>query len=115
MYHQRNCPVRFWLGPESVLRPQLQSFADGSPMTSLPLLRRFVNEMHFIPTAERLQEAEHSIVKRIVGYRKISGPFMSLILRREDLEEVNDCEDAYAELLKQFTFMPDLLAKELLV
>ena len=69
----------FWLGPGSALRGELQSFAGGERLHHLPLLNKYVSEFWFIPTAERIQEAEHSLVKRFVGHRKVVGPIYQFV------------------------------------
>ena len=69
-----------WLGVGSLLREQVDAFANGVLLGSLPLLHVHVAELRFTPTAERAQEADHSMVRRSVGHRKVKGPFVSLSL-----------------------------------
>ena len=53
-----------WLAPGSRLRDELVQFQDGVQLAMLPLLTRHIHEMYYIPIAERIQEAEHSHMKR---------------------------------------------------
>lgn len=77
-----------WLGAGSPLRAQLEAFANGVSLAELPVLHVHIAELRFIPTAERVQEADHSIVHRSVGHRKVKGPFVSLSLRLKEIEAV---------------------------
>jgi hypothetical protein len=75
-----------WLRPGSEVRAQIDKFIAGTPRDDLPLLSRLCAEMVFVPVAERCQEAQHSLVNRMVGSRKVSGPYVSLILRMPEIE-----------------------------
>ena len=70
-----------WLAPGSEKREALNSFIDGAPLDSIPMLCLAVAELAFISVVEREQEGQHSIVKRATSYRGVSAPFVSLQIR----------------------------------
>ena len=81
----------YWLNPRSAVRVDVEAFANGADRSGLPKLRKMVDEMLFVPVVERVQEAQHSILKRAVGMRKITGAYVSLAIRSPEIER-SSCE-----------------------
>ncbi|CAE7825398.1 SHE10 [Symbiodinium sp. CCMP2456] len=69
-------------------RAQLEAFIAGTPMCDLPELRVLVSELQFVPTVERIQEGDHSIVHRMVQYRQVSGPFVACSVRVPEIRSL---------------------------
>lgn len=91
-----------WLNADSPLRAMLLSFIGGTCISDLPLLHEKIAELRFIPTAERRQEGDHSLVTRGAA-PKVTGPYVSLLLRRgeiEDLCSTTEGHNRYCELLQ---------------
>ena len=57
------------------------------PLDVLPDLKNLLATFLFIPTAERRQEADHSILKRFVMGSHCGGPYVSLALRLPEIEQ----------------------------
>ena len=81
---------------DSPYRLEIEALADGAPMSSLPLMKRWASEALFTPTAERRQEGDHSLIKRF-GFRNCSGPYISLILRLLQIERLCKTPDGWRE------------------
>jgi hypothetical protein len=79
-----HCITWEWLEPDSPLRAQLVQFLGGVPLDQLGLLRDRVAELLFIPVIERVQEADHSRVKKATTYKRVTGAYVSTILRSEE-------------------------------
>ena len=86
----------------SPVREELEVFVAGEPLVSLPRLQALVYELKFVPTVERMQEADHSIVSRMVQYRKVSGPYVSLCLRLPEVRQLMSSQKAYEDFLLRF-------------
>ena len=76
------------LAKGKALRAQVERFASGTPLQELPELERWVLELYFIPLAERVQGADHAIISRAVLRKKVSGPYVSLIVRRNEMTTI---------------------------
>ena len=61
---------------------QLESYVQGTRLQDLPDLKSLVYELKFVPTVERVQEADHSIVHRSVGpsNTRVFGGLTCLVL-----------------------------------
>ena len=98
----------FWLQKGSALRADIESLAAGQPMRELPLLSRHAAALLFLPTAERRQEGDHSIVSHLRNHPGgRHGPYVSLALRLQELEEKFstragqlECTDLYLQMQK---------------
>ena len=77
------------------------------------LLKRFLHELKFLPTAERIVEAEHSTMKKALGLRTPSGPYVSTALRMPEMQQVFTRPTDYKRLLEQWPLVsnPDDAAK----
>ena len=74
---------------EALLLRQLRALASGQSLLADPdmlELRRFAQDLRLIPTVGRVQEADHSIVKRTVYLRKVSGPNVSTAIRTAEMQ-----------------------------
>eukprot|EP00974_Lingulodinium_polyedra_P004381 409491-Lingulodinium_polyedra.AAC.1 len=80
-------------------------------MAALPLLNRMVNEMAFVPTAERVQEGKHSILARQGKFRRVSGPYVSLLLRMPEIEPMLEGEAQLRAFAEKFDWDPDHIAR----
>ena len=73
----------------SRLRTELEQFVvEQMPLAELHNLRRFVYELRLSPTSERVQEGDHSKVKRYTAARTASAQTVSLVVRQQEIEEV---------------------------
>ena len=57
------------LGP-GPLRPELDSFARGVPLSALPSLSRFALELCLLPVVERSMEQRHSMFNLWLGGKR---------------------------------------------
>ena len=73
---------------DSAVRLEMERFIAGDDMTDLPALSKFVAELRFIPCSERMQEGDHSLLHRTVGYRTVQGPYCSTLLRKHEYESL---------------------------
>ena len=73
-----------FLGPDSSLRPMLQSFADGEGMSRELQLEAY--KLAFMPVVERSIEAKHSLISRRVQKNWRSGRIVSLTLRVPEIK-----------------------------
>ena len=92
-------------GNEALLLRQLRALASGQSLLADPdmlELRRFAQDLRFIPTVERVQEADHSIVKRTVYLRKVSGPYVSTAIRTAEMQNKFRTPSEYHELLQHW-------------
>ena len=92
-------------GNEALLLRQLRALASGQSLLADPdmlELRRFAQDLRFIPTVERVQEADHSIVKRTVYLRKVSGPYVSTAIRTAEMQNKFRTPSDYHELLQRW-------------
>ena len=76
-----------WLNEESPIRPQIIEFSNGADLHGLPLLFEKVAELYFVPTAERRQEGDHSLIER-GAQTTASAPYLSLVLRLREVEHI---------------------------
>lgn len=84
-----------WLQTGSSIRSNLIEFASGRELHELPALEHLLVELMLMPTAERCQEADHSILKRYVqGAPHSNGPYHSLALRLPEVAEICATEGA---------------------
>ena len=88
-----------WMNKHSPIRAELESFSQGAALEELPLLRHRLAEMMLVPTAERRQEADHALIDRYVQ-TSASGPYISLVLRRPQIESICSSEAGRAQFIK---------------
>ena len=88
--------VKF-LAPASPLRPLLEAFAEGQPMSDA--LRIEAAKLSFMPVVERSIESKHSLISRRVQKQWRSGRIVSLTLRVPDIK---------AEVAADASFLQDL-------
>ena len=104
-------------GSEAALLVQLRQLSqEGSPLSQDPglgLLRKFVQELKFLPTVERVVEAQHSNIKKALGFRTVSGPYISTTLRMPEMKELFKSPANYERLLQAWSLVtnPDDAAK----
>ena len=98
----------------SPTRADLEAFVAGHDLGDLTILKNLVYLFKLIPTVERVQEGDHSIVNRMVQYRKVSGPYVSLCLRLPEVRVIMSCQDSYKAFLSKFSDVMQLddLAKK---
>ena len=97
-------------GNESPLLQELRQLVSGEWLLSfdcLSGLRSFVQQLRFLPTVERIQEADHSIVNRFIVDRKVSGPYVSTVLRMPEMQRLFGQSEDYAMLLEQYRKVED--------
>ena len=105
-------------GNEAQLLQQLRALAAGQLSLDDPRvmdLRTFAEELRFLPTVERVQEADHAIVKKFINMRTVSGPYVSTAIRMAEMEQLFDAPQKYQHLLEQWPKIldPDVAAKRL--
>ena len=96
-----------WLRPGSLLRADIQALADGETIANLPRLRYRVGEYFFLPTAERRQEGDHSLLHRGSSSRA-SGPYNSLVLRMPELEKRCKTKAAWRKCSRLYKSLADV-------
>lgn len=89
-----------WLCMGSTLRAQVEAFAQGRPLHELLELKKECQTMMFIPVCERIQEGDHSILKRHGGCRKVSGAYVSLVHRYREIERLMEQAKGRAQMVK---------------
>ena len=89
-------------------RVQLESYVQGTRLQDLPDLKSLVYELKFVPTVERVQEADHSIVHRSVQYKGVRGPYVSCALRLPEIRALMQHEDQYKSFLARFAEVEDM-------
>ena len=101
------------LSDGSAVRLDLEAFISGEPLKRLNALSNLVHEFKFVPTVERIQEGDHSIVNRMVVYRNVSGPYVSCALRVPEIKTLLTQPEQYSKFLQKFDEVacPDDLAK----
>ena len=77
-----------FLQPGSIVRSEIEAFIEGSELPSLPNLSKVIWELKFMPTVERVQEGDHSIVNRMIGHKQVSAPFVSCALRIPEIKSL---------------------------
>ena len=92
----------------SPTRVQIEEYAAGKNLRDLPQLKMLVYELKFVPTAERAQEGDHSIVNKMVHDRKVSGPYVSRALRLPEIRNMMRKEAEYLAFLNCFSDVEDL-------
>ena len=72
-------------------------------------------KLAFLPTVERIQEADHGQVNLLVGRRDVSGPYVSCVLRLPELKALASNLTEWNAFLSQFSKITcvDELAKRL--
>ena len=102
-----------YLLPGTAVRNELDSFIGGGPRSSLPSLSTLLYELRFVPTVERMQEADHSLVNRNTANRKVGGPYVSLCLRMPEIERLFSDAPNFQRFIACFDEVakPDVLAK----
>ena len=101
-----------WLSRDSPLRTELEAFVSGASMAGLPLLSTGAAELFFMPTAERVQEAEHAVIKqKTSATHHLSAPYISLCIRLADLERVVSEPERFQCMVDLFTVKPDEVAQ----
>jgi len=82
-HHRVTC--EFMEGP---VRMELDAWAQSEhDLSHYPVALKCVSRWCSVPVAERSGEALHSLVKRGAGYRRASGPYISLKLRWPEQEQ----------------------------
>ena len=81
---------------------------SGTDLQRLPELSSLVLELKFIPTIERLQEADHSVVHRGVNLRTVTGPYVSCILRLPEIRALMFYEVRYRCFWDQYVEVDNL-------
>ena len=135
--HHRFTWFLFKISP--TFRPQLEAFAGGQPLQSLPQLRRLVAELlgprqawcafilkcvvsdgFFVMPHEvaRRQEGDHSLVSRGSVNRRVSGSYVSMLLRMKEIASLFEGQRttaAVSEFLSEFVAIlkPDEMAQRL--
>ena len=61
-----------------------------------------VSCLRFVPVVERIVEAEHSLLHRYGGYRKVTGAFVSCALRLAEVDECMASNDGKQMLFRAF-------------
>ena len=95
-----------FLSPDGNLRPMIQSFADGHPMSSA--LNTEACMLAFAPVVERSIEAKHSLITRRAQKHWRSGRVVSLTLRVPDIkEQIKVDATFFDDLVKAFALVRD--------
>ena len=96
-----------WLRPGSPLRADIHALPDGETIANLSRLRYRVGEYFFLPTAERRQEGDHSLLHRGSSSRA-SGPYNSLVLRMPELEKRCKTKAAWRKCSRLYKSLADV-------
>ena len=92
----------------SAIRGELEKFIAGESVSELHALKELAFELKLIPTVERVQEADHSIVHRMVVYRRVTGPYVSCALRLPELQNIFESDAQYQSFLEKFAEVDDM-------
>ena len=84
------------------LRSLVSSDAGVLSRTKHPILWKQAWEMYFLPTVERIQEADHAQVNIGVGKRRVGGSYVSCLLRGPEIRELLHEPPAWAQFLQQY-------------
>lgn len=98
-----------WLGP-GPLRSQLESYVAGNPLVLHPLLARHVAELRLVPVAERIQEADLSLIHRKTKHRTVSGAYVSLQARTREIETIVSSPADCAQFVEACSHVRDVAA-----
>ena len=104
-------------GGEAALLIQLRQLArPGSSLCrdpGLALLQEFAQGLKFLPTVERIVEAQHGSIKKGMGFRKVSGAYVSTSLRMPEMKKLFTVSTQYKQLLENWSAVlnPDEAAK----
>ena len=86
----------------SAIRADIEQFIAGTSLCELTSLKEFAWELKLIPTVERVQEGDHSIVNRMVVYRKVTGSYVSSSLRVPEIQSLMQTDAEYKLFLSKF-------------
>ena len=104
-------------GSETALLVQLRQLSQARSSLcqdpALALLRQFVQELKFLPTVERIVEAQHGNIKKALGFRHVSGSYVSTTLRMPEMKQLFKSPANYERLLQAWpqVIKPDDAAK----
>ena len=94
-----------WFQSDSPVREATERFIEGTPRRELPVLLDVLASLTAVPVVERVVEGEHSLLKRHSLLRKVTGSYISLSLRRSEIQE--SMKQNSSELLAIFHEMHD--------
>ena len=103
-----------FMQPQSALREQLEKLASCThTLKDLPELQYELCVLGFMPVVERVVEGQHSLVHRHTGYRQVSGAYVSLSLRMNQINDFMATEAGEQLMINMFDKIrkPKLLAK----
>lgn len=103
-----------FMQPQSVLREQLEKLASAlSPLSDLPELQYELCVLALTPVVERVVEGQHSLVHRHAGYRQVTGAYVSLSLRMDEINDLMLSEVGKQQMISMFEKIrkPKQLAK----
>ena len=86
----------------SAIRADIEQFIAGTNLCELTSLKEFAWELKLIPTVERVQEGDHSIVNRMVVYRRVTGSYVSCSLRVPEIQSLMQTDAEYKLFLSKF-------------
>lgn len=96
------------LAPGARTRVELVAFIEGRARCTLPALQMLAWEMRFLPTVERCQEADHSIVHRAAAHRsRVGGPYVSTRLRMGEIESMFKNTEMFTKYIDCFPEVKD--------
>eukprot|EP00971_Amphidinium_carterae_P008169 161377-Amphidinium_carterae.1 len=72
------------------------------------MLQERIAELAFVPVCERIIEREHAEVARTTALRNVSGPYVSLSLRRDEIKAILENETNVAKFLSQAENVSDV-------
>lgn len=105
-----------WLREGTCIRQQLEEFITGDSLDTLHDLRRLLNQLCLIPTAERRQDGDHGISRRYLHGSWCSGPCASLALRFPSIEcacSTQEGSDRFAKHVSDLMQSPRFWVKAL--
>ena len=93
-----------FLAPGSLLQGQLRRLAEDAnlALSDIPELHFEISCLRFIPVVERVVEAEHGLVHRHGGYRKVTGGYISLSERLSEIDVLMGDAATKSQLIQAF-------------
>ena len=83
-----------YLTPGAAVREALEGFLAGGERLADSVLVQLCAQFVFMPTAERVIEAEHSIIAKRAIHRKVTGAYIALHLRLPEICKMLEGSDS---------------------
>eukprot|EP00971_Amphidinium_carterae_P311677 6194969-Amphidinium_carterae.2 len=94
----------YYLTPGSRVRIAIQDFIDGVPRALSSVLQHVCLQFQLMPTVERSVEAAHSLVALQTVKRKVTGSYVSLVLRFGEVMDLIENGDPEGQAPPKKTF-----------